>query len=96
MSGTQEQPRLAVFRSNRSIGLQLINDVEGKTLVSVSAKEVGKAGNKTGQAEKAGRLLAEKALKLGIQRAVFDRGSYKYHGRIKAAAEGARAGGLKF
>ena len=97
VSGDKEIPRLSAFRSNQHIWLQLIDDESGKTLVSASDKELGdKAkGNKVERSKKVGELLASKALKEGIKRAVFDRGGFLYHGRIKAACEGAREGGLK-
>lgn len=102
--GSAVRPRLSVFRSNRFLYAQLINDDEGKTLVSVStaAAADGKSGDKAAGAKKsdaaraAGEALAKKAGELGIKEVVFDRGSYRYHGRIKSIAEGARAGGLKF
>lgn len=92
--GTAERPRLSVFRSNTHISAQLIDDVEGKTLIAVSSFELTKgskkAGNKTDAAKEVGKLIAERAAKAGITSAVFDRGSYRYHGRVKALAEGAR------
>jgi large subunit ribosomal protein L18 len=97
ISGTKERPRLAVRRSNKNIYVQLINDVIGHTLVSASSFEIkNKKGNKTEIARLVGKLIAEKALKQGIKEVVFDRRFYKYHGRVKALAEGAREGGLKF
>ncbi|MDP3953365.1 MAG: 50S ribosomal protein L18 [bacterium] len=95
LQGTSAKPRLAVFRSNRNIELQLVDDTQGKTLVSVTSLEVKDPGNKTEKADLAGKLLAKKALEVGIKEAVFDRRHYRYHGRIKAVAEGARQGGLK-
>lgn len=94
--GTARRPRLAVFRSNKGLYLQLIDDEKGKTLVSASVKEL-KAGDATKQeqANLAGQLLAKKAIETGIKEAVFDRRFYRYHGRVKAAAEGAREAGLK-
>jgi len=95
--GTAEHPRLAVFRSNRHIYAQLIDDVLGKTLAAASSMELKKkTGSKSAQAAEVGKLIAEKAKKAGISEAVFDRRFYKYHGRIKEVAENARAGGLKF
>jgi large subunit ribosomal protein L18 len=98
--GTREMPRLSVFRSNKQIYVQLIDDSEGKTLMSVSSrdKEIAeKAGiNKTEQAKLVGKLAAEKSKENGISKVVFDRNGYLYHGRIKALAEAAREGGLKF
>lgn len=95
VSGTSEYPRLSVFRSLNSIYAQLIDDTSGKTLVSATAKEVKVKGSKTDEAQAVGKLLAEKAVAKGIVKAVFDRGEFKYHGRVKALAEGAREGGLK-
>ncbi len=98
ISGTKECPRLNVFRSARHIYAQVIDDVAGVTLCSASTLDKGFEGA-TGNAEaanKVGRLVAEKAEKLGITNVVFDRGGYIYHGRVKALAEGAREGGLKF
>ncbi len=103
--GTTQKPRLCVFRSNRYIYAQLIDDSRGQTLVAARVQEVlpkieGKKEkatiNKTAVALEIGKLLAQKALERGIRRTVFDRGGYKYHGRVKAVAEGARAGGLEF
>ena len=94
--GTAERPRLAVFRSNRGIEAQLIDDVAGKTLAAASWLQLEKSfsGNKSEQAGEIGKLLARNAKKAGIERAVFDRGGYLYHGRVKALADGAREGGL--
>ena len=93
--GSAERPRVSVFRSNRGIFAQLIDDVQGRTVASVNWTEAELRGLKPmEQAERAGRLLAERAKQAGVERAVFDRGGYKYHGRVKALAEGARAGGL--
>ena len=97
IKGTAKCPRLSVFRSNRGMALQLIDDEAGKTLVSAVAKEIkAKKLNKTQLAEELGKLLAGKAVAKKIGQVVFDKSFYKFHGRIKAAAEGARAGGLKF
>jgi large subunit ribosomal protein L18 len=99
IKGTAEKPRFSVFRSNKHVFLQLINDAEGETLVSVSDTKADKkilSLPKTERARLAGKKLAEKAKDKKIKKAVFDRGGYIYHGRIKAAAEGAREGGLKF
>lgn len=94
--GTKEMPRFSVFRSNQHIYAQLIDDENGYTLVSASSKDIKKqAGKKSDTALEVGKLIAEKAKKAGITRAVFDRGAYKYHGRVKAVAEGARQTGLK-
>ena len=97
VSGTAAKPRLSVFRSNKEIYAQLIDDVNGVTLLSASSreKEVGK-GTNVEVAAAVGKLVAEKALKAGIETVTFDRGGYLYHGRIKSLAEGARAAGLKF
>ena len=95
--GTAERPRLAVFRSNRGIGAQLIDDVAGHTVAAVNWTEGDLKGLKAmEQASKAGGLLAERAKAAGVESAVFDRGGYQYHGRVKALAEGAREGGLAF
>ena len=94
--GTAERPRLSVFRSNRGIGAQLIDDVAGHTIAAVNWTEGDlKSLKATEQASKAGELLAERAKAAGVESVVFDRGGYRYHGRIKAFAEGAREGGLK-
>jgi large subunit ribosomal protein L18 len=97
ISGTATNPRLSVFRSNKEIYAQLIDDVNGVTLLSASSreKEIGK-GTNVEVATAVGKLVAEKALKAGIEVVTFDRGGYLYHGRIKSLAEGARAAGLKF
>lgn len=91
--GTAACPRLAVFRSNRYVSVQLIDDEKGKTLISVSS--LGLKHPKTKAAQAVGEAVAKKAAAAGIKKAVFDRRSYQYHGRVKAVAEGARAGGLK-
>lgn len=101
MSGTAERPRLSVFRSLRTVYLQLIDDVTKKTLCAVSAKEVGKEAvdgyaGKSLSAYLSGKKLAEKAKAKGVTKVVFDRSGYQYHGRVKAVADGARAGGLEF
>ena len=97
VSGTAERPRLVVFRSNRGIFAQLVDDASARTLASAGWTTLGKApGSKTEQATAVGKALAEAAKKAGIERCVFDRGGYLYHGRIKALAEGAREGGLQF
>jgi large subunit ribosomal protein L18 len=95
ISGTAEKPRISVFRSSKYVEVQLINDSIGKTIVRVSTKDIKGTQGKTELAQKAGELLAQKAKEAGINNAVFDRRHYKYHGRVKAVAEGARAGGLK-
>ena len=97
ISGSAAKPRLSVFRSNKEIYAQVIDDVNGVTLLSASSKEkeIGK-GTNVEVAAAVGKLVAEKALKAGIDTITFDRGGYLYHGRIKSLAEGARAAGLKF
>lgn len=95
ISGTARRPRLSVFKSNRSVYLQLIDDIAGRTLASVAMKELGAKGTKTDLAQAAGALLAKKAKDLKIERAVFDRGGNQYHGRVKAVAEAAREAGLQ-
>ena len=95
--GTAERPRLSVFRSNRGIGAQLIDDVAGHTVAAVNWTEGDLKGLKAmEQAGKAGGLLAERAKAAGVETVVFDRGGYRYHGRVKALADGAREAGLKF
>jgi large subunit ribosomal protein L18 len=95
--GTAERPRLVVFRSNRGIEAQLVDDLEGKTVAAASWLHLSKAkGSKTDQAAEVGKLLAQRAKEAGLGSAVFDRGGYLYHGRVKALAEAAREGGLKF
>jgi len=97
VSGTAARPRLSVFRSNKGIFAQLIDDTEGRTLAAVNwiEPELRKLAA-TDQARKAGELLAERAKAAGVETCVFDRGGYQYHGRVKALAEGAREGGLAF
>jgi len=90
ISGTAARPRLSVFRSNKSIYAQLINDDTATTLVAVTLKEVEVSGSKIDQARAVGRTLATKAIEAGIKNVVFDRSGYIYHGRVKALAEGAR------
>ncbi|NBU80403.1 MAG: 50S ribosomal protein L18 [Flavobacteriaceae bacterium] len=98
VSGTAARPRLSVFRSNKEIYTQLIDDVNGVTLLAASSKDKGAdtKGTSIEVAAAVGKLVAEKALKAGITEVAFDRGGYLYHGRIKSLAEGARAAGLKF
>ena len=96
ISGTAEKPRLSVCKSLTSIYAQLIDDTQGKTLAQANIKEIAKAKNDIEGAKKVGKLLAEKGKKAGIEAVVFDRGGYNYHGKIKALADGAREGGLKF
>jgi large subunit ribosomal protein L18 len=96
--GTAERPRLVVFRSNRGISAQLVDDQEGRTLASANHKQLRKTfkGKKTEQAAEVGKLLAESAKKAGVDSVVFDRAGYLFHGRVKALADAAREGGLKF
>jgi large subunit ribosomal protein L18 len=96
--GTAERPRLVVFRSNRGIEAQLVDDLEGKTLAGASWLNLKKSfkGNKTAQAAEVGKLLAANAKSASVETVVFDRGGYLYHGRVKALADAAREGGLKF
>jgi large subunit ribosomal protein L18 len=100
INGTVERPRMTVFRSNKQIYVQLVDDLTGETLVSASSRnrEVAakKGVTKSEQAKLVGKLIAEKSLEKGIQSVVFDRNGYLYHGRIKLLAESAREGGLKF
>ncbi|WP_274473787.1 50S ribosomal protein L18 [Mangrovimonas aestuarii] len=99
VSGTEARPRLAVFRSNKEIYAQVIDDVTGKTLASASSrdKDINSAtGSKSEIATLVGKTVAEKALKAGVDTISFDRGGYLYHGRVKSLADGAREAGLKF
>ena len=99
IQGTPERPRMSVFRSNKDIYVQLIDDLSGKTLVAASSQADDITSPKITKVEKAklvGKLIAEKALQAGIQNVVFDRSGYLYHGRVKSLAEAAREGGLKF
>lgn len=96
VKGTKERPRLCVYRSLRYIYAQLIDDMAGETLVSAHDKEIKEKAKKTDLARETGKLLAKKASEKNIAEVVFDRGSCRYHGRVKALAEGAREGGLKF
>ena len=97
VSGTAGRPRLAVFRSNLGISAQLIDDLGGKTVAGASWQHLKKfKGSKSEQAKEVGKLLAANAKQAGVETVVFDRGGYLYHGRVKALAEGAREGGLKF
>lgn len=98
LSGTAERPRLAVYRSNKNISAQIIDDTKGVTLVSASSLEAGfeGIGSNKEAAKKVGLAIARKALDKGIEVVVFDRGGYIYHGRVSELAEGAREGGLKF
>ena len=99
ISGTADRPRLSVFRSNTEIYAQLIDDVNGNTLAAASSREkdiVAQKVNKTGKSALVGQSIAKKAVELGLTGCIFDRGGYLYHGRVKAVADGAREGGLKF
>ena len=99
VSGTEARPRLSVFRSNKEIYAQVVDDVTGKTIAAASSrdKDIAKAkGNKTEVATLVGKAVAEKAMKAGVETISFDRGGYLYHGRVKSLAEGAREAGLKF
>jgi len=99
VSGTADRPRLSVFRSNQDIYAQVIDDLAGRTLAAASSREKGiteKTATKTEKAKQVGTLIAERAKEAGIDTVVFDRGGYLYHGRVKALAEAAREGGLKF
>jgi len=99
ISGVTEKPRLSVFRSNMEIYVQLIDDTKGQTLASASSKDkdiVALKGNKSEKSKLVGAAIARKASELGLKEVVFDRGGYLYHGRVKAVADGAREGGLKF
>ena len=99
LHGTAQKPRLSVFRSNKDIYVQLIDDNNGVTLAAASSREkeiVAVAGNKVEKSMNVGKSLAQKAKALGIEACIFDRGGYLYHGRVKSVADGAREGGLKF
>jgi large subunit ribosomal protein L18 len=97
ISGTAERPRLVVFRSNRGIEAQLVDDTSGKTVAAATWLQLESfKGSKSEQAAEVGKLLAANAKKAGVENVVFDRGGYLYHGRVKALAEAAREGGLKF
>jgi len=99
VSGTEQRPRLAVFRSNKEIYAQVIDDVNGKTITAASSRDKDIDASKVNKVEAAklvGKAIAEKATKAGVETVSFDRGGYLYHGRVKSLAEGAREGGLKF
>ncbi|TMK69597.1 MAG: 50S ribosomal protein L18 [Actinobacteria bacterium] len=97
VQGTSERPRFVVSRSNRGISAQLVDDMQGKTLASASSLQIKSFdGNKTDQAAEVGKLLAQNAKKAEIEVVVFDRGGYLFHGRVKALADAAREGGLRF
>lgn len=95
ISGTAARPRMSVFRSNKQIYVQLIDDAEGKTLVSASSKGI-EEGTKCEIAAKVGKVIADKAIAAGVTEVVFDRNGYLFHGRVKSLADAAREGGLKF
>ena len=99
IEGTAQKPRLAIFRSNTSVYLQLIDDTSGKTLTGASSKDKdieAQNGTKSEKAKLVGTAIARKAVEIGVTAVVFDRSGYLYHGRVKAAADGAREGGLQF
>jgi large subunit ribosomal protein L18 len=99
VSGTAEKPRMSIFRSNKQIYAQVIDDLAGKTIISASSTEkeiAGQAGKRIDQAKVVGKLIAERSLEKGIKEVVFDRGGYLYHGRVKQLADAARENGLKF
>ena len=98
INGTPVRPRLSVYRSNKEIYVQLIDDNNGHTICAASSRdsEVSGEGNKVTKSKEVGKLIASRAKEYGIEKAVFDRGGYLYHGRVKSLAEGAREGGLKF
>jgi large subunit ribosomal protein L18 len=99
LTGVTESPRLSVFRSNKEIYAQVIDDVKGITITAVSSRDkdiAGVKGNKTEQAKRVGEAIAKKATAAGVTAVVFDRGGYLYHGRVKALADAAREAGLKF
>ena len=96
ITGTAERPRLSVYRSNKAIYAQLIDDVAGHTLAATNSSELGNNSTNVETSKSVGKKLAEKASANGISSVVFDRGGYPYHGNVKALAEGAREGGLKF
>lgn len=96
ISGTTTRPRVSVFRSNKGIYGQIIDDLKGVTVAAASSFELGKAGNNIEVSKEVGKKLAEKAKAAGVETVIFDRNGYPYHGKVKAFAEGAREGGLKF
>lgn len=98
VTGSKDMPRLSVFRSNKEIYAQIIDDADGKTLVTASSKEktFEEVGTKTEKAIAVGKLLAQRAIEAGVEKIVFDRNGYLYHGRVKSLANAAREGGLKF
>jgi len=96
ISGTSERPRLTVFRSNKQIYAQVVDDTAGNTLLTIGSRTVAKEGNKSERAGQVGEAIAQACIGKGIKQVVFDRNGYIYHGRVKALAEGARKGGLEF
>lgn len=96
LSGTTQRPRLSIFRSNKFIYAQVIDDTKGATLISAYSGEIESKSFDVATAKEVGKKIAEKALQQGVETVVFDRNGYLYHGKIKALAEGAREGGLKF
>jgi len=97
IQGTTERPRLSIYRSNKAIYAQVIDDSSGRTIVSASSlKEISEKGTKVDQSKTLGKIIAEKAIASGVKQVVFDRSGYLYHGRVKSLAEGAREGGLIF
>lgn len=96
ISGTAEMPRISVFKSNKAIYAQLIDDLKGHTLAAASSKELGKSQVNVEVSKEVGKKFGEKAKAAGIEQVVFDRNGYPYHGKVKAFAEGAREAGLKF
>jgi large subunit ribosomal protein L18 len=96
IKGTSERPRLSVFRSNKGIYCQIIDDLKGHTVAAASSKEAGVKGTKTEVATAVGKLIASRAQEANVMNVVFDRSGYLYHGRVKAVADGAREGGLQF
>ncbi len=96
IQGTAKMPRLSIYKSNKCIYVQLVNDEQGHTLLAASSKALGEPGIDVAKARKVGEAIAEKALEQGMKTVVFDRSGYRYHGRVKALAEGAKDKGLKF
>ncbi|HAA13623.1 MAG TPA: 50S ribosomal protein L18 [Cytophagales bacterium] len=96
ISGTSAKPRLSIFKSNRAIYAQLIDDEKGHTIAAASSRELGAASLNVDASRQVGEKIAEKAKTAGVEVVVFDRGGYLYHGKVKALADGARSGGLKF
>ncbi|MDQ3986443.1 MAG: 50S ribosomal protein L18 [Actinomycetota bacterium] len=94
--GTPDRPRLTVYRSNQHVYAQVIDDFAGRTVAAASTQQTNNGGDRTERAKAAGRELASKAKKAGVTRVTFDRGGFKYHGRVRALADGAREGGLEF